>query len=323
MSNSNGSYPSYLNPFGGGAGSRGPGSELDHPGGSLYASLPPSSASGYPSDDDDLPPPPAEWLAPVYSPPVLAPVYRPTPNVVLPPFKPKRPAAWFVQCEDLFRMRGVTDQRDMFAFCYNMLGDEQQEQVEDIAEARPRPPDAFFRLRDRLVASHAMDTSQRVEQLMALPALGGQRPSALLAQMLTLCPKGEETGAIFRHLFMQRLPSQLRMQLAEDHHSPVQVLAARADRIIVHHSYNAVAAVDVLPPADASGGQDAVAAVQNLKKNEWRKKQKEKKKGGRSQAAGGKKEPWELLGICRHHYKYGEECYSCADPSACKWSSGN
>ena len=69
---------------------------------------------------------------------------------------------------------------------------EQQEQVEDIAEARPRPPDAFCRLRDRLVASHAMDVSQRVEQLMALPALGGQRPLALLAQMLTLCPKGED-----------------------------------------------------------------------------------------------------------------------------------
>ena len=52
-------------------------------------------------------------------------------------------------------MRGLTDQRDMFTFCYNMLGDEQQEQVEDIAKARPRPPNAFCRLRDWLVASHA------------------------------------------------------------------------------------------------------------------------------------------------------------------------
>ena len=60
-------------PFLGGIGawSRGPGSVLDHPGGSLYAPLPQSAASsatysyasGY-DEDDDLPPPPPEWLAP-------------------------------------------------------------------------------------------------------------------------------------------------------------------------------------------------------------------------------------------------------------------
>jgi hypothetical protein len=35
------------------------------------------------------------------------------PHVVLPPFKPARPAAWFAMCANVFRMRGVTDQRYM------------------------------------------------------------------------------------------------------------------------------------------------------------------------------------------------------------------
>jgi len=98
---------------GNGAGSRGPGSVLDHPGGSLYAPLPQSAASsvtysyasGY-DEEDDLPPPPPEWLAPAQPVPAAD---RRTPNVILPPFKAKRPAAWFAQCEDLFRMRGVAD----------------------------------------------------------------------------------------------------------------------------------------------------------------------------------------------------------------------
>jgi hypothetical protein len=271
-------------------------------------------------DFDDLPPPPPEWLAPPFQPAPVADSRRATPTVILPPFKPKRPAAWFAQCEDLFRMRGVADQRDMFALCYNMLGDEQQEQVDDIAERRPRPPDAFYRLRDRLVASHSLDVGQRVEQLLALPSLGGQRPSALLAQMRQLCPQGEETGVIFRHLFLQRLPAQVRLQLAEDRHSPVQALAARADTLMAHHSYSSVASVGA--SAAVEDQDPLVAAVRDTKR--FSGKDKGKKKTGRGdRTAGGQQQPWDLLGICKRHYDFGKECYKCADPASCKWAAGN
>ena len=319
---SHNSYPSALNPFGSVAGGWVPGSVPGHPGGPL-PSLPSSSDAYSTAQDDmdfeDLPPPPPEWLTPPVQ-PVLAEPRRTIPTVILPPFKAKRPAAWFAQCEDLFRMRGVADQRDMFALCYNMLGDEQQEQVDDIAECRPRPPDAFFRLRDRLVASHSLDVGQRVEQLLALPSLGGQRPSALLAQMRQLCPKGEETGVIFRHLFLQRLPNQVRLQLAEDRHSPVQALAARADTLMAHHSYSAVAAVDT--PVAVDNQDPLVAAVRDTKR--FGGKDKGKKKAGRGdKAAGGQQQPWDLLGICKRHYEFGKDCYKCADPASCKWASGN
>ena len=313
MSNDD-SYPSSRNPFGSEAGSRGPGSELDHPGGSLYMSLPASGAD----DFDDLPPPPPEWLAPVYLPP--PPSRHVTPNVILPPFRVKRPAAWFRQCEDIFRMRGVTDQRDMFALCYGMLGNDQFELVDDIAEACPRPPDAFFRLRDRLVASHSLDVNQRVEQLLALPPLGGQRPSALLGRMRQLCPQGEESGVIFRQLFLQRLPAQIRLQLAEDRFSPLPRLAERADTLMAHYAAESVAAV----PSQLEQTDATVAAVQGGKRPEWRDAKKKKAPhGGRGQAAGSKNHPWDALGICRSHYKFGEDCFKCGDPATCKWASGN
>ena len=282
-----------------------PGSELNHPGVHFNVPLPPSLYAEY---EDNNPPPP-----PVYR----APQQHVVPNVVLPPFKVSRPAAWFSQCADLFRMRGVHDQRDMFALCYNVLGDKQQAQVDDIAEALPRPVDAFCRLRDRIVASHSLDVGQRVTQLLEMPALGGQRPSALLAQMRQLCPPGEEQGQIFRQLFLQRLPTQVRLQLAEDRHSPVQALAARADTLMAHHSYGAVAAVD------STQEDPLVAAVRDGGRPDAGKKKQWGEGGRGGRAAGGKQEPWHILGICKRHYDFGKECYKCVDPSTCKWAAGN
>jgi hypothetical protein len=290
-------------------GARGPGSELDHPGAHLNVPLPPDS-----------------WVDEAASQrhqQVAAPVHQQhqpaaVPHVVLPAFKPTRPAAWFAMCANVFRMRGVTDQRDMFALCYNMLGDEQQAQVDDVAEQLPLPPDAFCRMRDRLVASHSLDAYQRLEQLMALPALGGQRPSALLAHMRQLCPPGEDGTLLFRWCFVQRLPQQIRLQLAEDRHSPVQALAARADTLMAHHSYNAVAAVEMHSVGEE---EEVVAAVRDPKKPAHRQQHQQGKKkvaapGSKSGGGGPKKEPW----LCRRHHRFGKKAFECEDPDACGWS---
>ncbi len=299
---------------------RGPGSVPDHPEAPL---LPPSSASStasysyygssYGVEEDPLPPPPQWMLQPPLPPPPPPFVQRPF-NVVLPPFRPSRPSAWFAAVEDVFQLRGVTDQRDMFAYCYAALGEDQLLQVDDLIELRPRPLDAFYRLRDRLVATHSLDAYQRLEQLMALPPLGGQKPSVLLAQMRQLCPPGEDNTMIFRAAFLQRLPSSIRMQLAEDRFSPVQALAARADALVVHHSYQ-VAAAAVEEPGDVA------AAVQGSRQP-WKKKGKAPH-SGRGAAGGAAKgeKPWDKLGICRLHYRYGADAIGCAAP--CAWSTGN
>jgi hypothetical protein len=233
-------------------------------------------------------------------------------NIVLPPFRVSRPAAWFAAVEDVFQLRGVTDQRDMFAYCYAALGEDQLLQVDDLVEMRPRPPDAFFRLRDRLVATHSMDAYQRLEQLLNMPPLGGQKPSVLLAQMRQLCPPGEENTMFFRGVFLQRLPPGIRLQLAEDRLSPVQALAARADALMVHHSFSSVAAVS------AQQGEELVAAVPGGKQQWQKKKGKAPPPSGRGQGAAKGEKPWEKLGICRQHHRYGAEAWDCHAP--CAWS---
>jgi hypothetical protein len=259
--------------------------------------------------EEDIIPPPLEWMqAPVVQPPPIMqlppPIYaaaaRPHVNVVLPPFRASRPAAWFGAVDDVFRLRGITDQRDMFAFAYAKLEEAQLQQVDDIVEMRPLPADAYNRLRDRLVSTHSLDAYQRLEQLIALPALGDQRPTALLAQLLQLCPPGEDKTLFFRNAFLQRLPAIVRMQLAEDRHSPIQALAARADALIVHHQVSSIA------PVQLQDGLDVVAAVP----------------GGKFQGKKGKgKKPWEKMSICRFHYKYGAGATRCDTP--CSFVSEN
>jgi len=271
-------------------------------------------------DFDDLPPPPA-WLldAPAAAPAAAA---RPAPNIKLPPFRSGRPAAWFAAVQQTFRIRGVSDQRDMFTYCYAALEEEQMQQVDDLIEMDPLPPDAFFRLRDRLVATHSLDAYQRLEQLLALPPLGGEKPSTLLANMKQLCPPGEDSSMMFRGMFLSRLPPLIRLQLAEDRVSPVQALAARADALVVHN-HGGVA-------ASLSEDQSALVAAAGAHGKQFSSRGG-RSSGGRpsaaaaapshSSSAAASDKPWKKLKICKFHYKFGQDCWNCVAP--CSWGSGN
>ena len=130
--------------------------------------------------------------------------------MALPPFRTNRPAAWFATVEDIFTLKGIHDQRDRLTMAVASFPEDQLQQIDDILELRPRPLDIFNRVRDRLVSSHSLDDFQRLEQLMDLPPLGQS--------------------------------CRIWACRAEGRYSPVAALAARADKIMVHHSHQLVAA---------------------------------------------------------------------------------
>jgi hypothetical protein len=61
--------------------------------------------------------------------------------------------------------------------------------------------------------------------------LGGRTPTELLAEMLELCPRGQESNIFFLFLFLQRLPRELRVLLDEDDNLTPRQLAAKADKL--------------------------------------------------------------------------------------------
>jgi hypothetical protein len=184
--------------------------------------------------------------------------------VKLPPFWTANPRAWFASAEGAFQLRNIADERSRFFNCLHALPEATVCLIADLVEADPLPENPYTELRRRLLAAHQLTDIQRVEQLFNLPPLGSQKPSELLAEMLRLCPRGQENNAFFNCLFLNKLPRELRILLSEADMADKQALGARADLFAAHNSkqaHDVVAAVAAVSLSDQEGEETTVAAV--------------------------------------------------------------
>jgi hypothetical protein len=159
--------------------------------------------------------------------------------VKLPPFWTANPRAWFASAEGVFQLRNIADERSRFFNCLHALLEATVCLIADLVEADPLPANPYTELRRRLLAAHQLTDIQRVEQLHSLPPLGSQKPSELLAEMLRLCPRGQENNTFFNCLFLNKLPRELRILLSEADMADKQALGARADLFAAHNSKQA------------------------------------------------------------------------------------
>jgi hypothetical protein len=167
--------------------------------------------------------------------------------------------------------------------------------------------------------------------------LGGRKPSELLASMLELCLQGHETSIFFTHLFLERLPAELRITLGEDDHQNVQALAKKADALWFLHrmkttfSASVASLVDVDEPAQ-------VAAVPSRGSTRGRGghgcgggpagSARGGQQSGSQQASGQPTAVASLLpremariqsSLCLNHFNYGDKACSCTPP--CNWGN--
>jgi hypothetical protein len=122
----------------------------------------------------------------------------------------------------------------------------------------------YARLTAGSVKKNIITDIQRVEQLHNLPPLAAQKPSELLAEMLRLCPRGQENNAFFNCLFLNKLPRELRILLSEADMADKQVLGTRANLFAAHNSkqaHDVVAAVAAGPSSEQEGEDTTVAAI--------------------------------------------------------------
>ena len=207
--------------------------------------------------------------------------------------------------------------------------------IADLVEADPLPENPYTELRRRLLQ---LTDIQRVEQLFNLPPLGSQKPSELLAEMLRLCPRGQENNAFFNCLFLNKLPRELRILLSEADMADKQALGARADLFAAHNSKQAqdvVAAVAAVSLSDHEGEETTVAAVRpganggqrggggGQRGGGW----KAKKKQGRGGGGSGQQVSHTLThaeqarvgsGLCFSHFCFGANARRGEAP--CTWS---
>jgi hypothetical protein len=225
------------------------------------------------------------------------------------PFWTDAPHGWFQMAEAQFHLHIVTADYDKYCLLVASLNREAFKMVGHLLprDDRQVPEDAYVQLKRSLVSSHILSNIKKVELLSRVEPQGGRRPSELLAAMLELCPHGHETSPFFAYLFLQRLPQEICMLLADEEYTDMRALAAKADRFMVLYSPQAPESSLAAMTLNAdSSEEETVAAATTGRGKKW-KKNKAKK---------GKQEKKES-NYCHFHSKYGEKARKGVEP--CSW----
>ena len=250
--------------------------------------------------------------------------HQPSPSITLPPFWTNNATAWFALAESRFRVRRIYDEWDRYDNLVSSLTADSIRLVLDVVTNPPEDEPYTF-LKDRLLGTHQLTDYQRIEQLIAVGALGDRKPSQLLAQMLELCPAGEERSKFFAFHFLQRLPQELRIMLGDDDHQEVQQLAAKADRLWAihgHRLHGSVAAV--ASPEERQQPINAVSQSRGGRPGRGRGRgrgQPPPPRGGSSAQVAPATAPAHLArdssGLCYYHWNFGDKATKCE--AACSW----
>ena len=116
-------------------------------------------------------------------------------DIKLPSFWSNKLSSWFTLTESSFCTHGITGEQAKFDQLVGALSKESIGCVLDLVEV-PLLFTPYTKLKARLLEAHQLTDYQKVDQLLKMGDLGARRPSELLAAMLELCPRDQETMLI-------------------------------------------------------------------------------------------------------------------------------
>ena len=154
-------------------------------------------------------------------------------QVKLANFWPNNAAVWFVRAEQEFVIKSVSTQATMYAYLVQALTEEVSMRVADKLIAAPGDT-PYNDLKAHLLKIYTKTDYQKAKLLLELPPLGDQRPSELMHKMLGFLPAGADTsdpGFLFRAIFLERMPVDIRTHLVALKAENMAMLADKADEL--------------------------------------------------------------------------------------------
>ena len=145
----------------------------------------------------------------------------------LPEFWEQNVSAWFVQAEAQFAIRDITSEDTKYYYVVASLKGSTAARVINLIE-NPPARDKYTTLKGHLKGVFGLSEPERARQLLSLPGLGDSKPSELMDHMLALLGD-HQPCFLFKELFLQQLPDQIRLPLTSSVKVDLRELAKEAD----------------------------------------------------------------------------------------------
>lgn len=151
----------------------------------------------------------------------------------LPRFWPADPQIWFAQVESQFATARVTSQTQKFHHVIATLPPDIAAEIRDLVLTPPAVT-PYDTLKAELIHRTTSSEQRRLQQLLTSEELGDRKPTQLLRRLQQLLGEKAPTFdvALLRELFLQRLPTSVRMVLAAAAGLNIEDLAKLADSVM-------------------------------------------------------------------------------------------
>lgn len=155
------------------------------------------------------------------------------PKVSLPTFWPNNAAVWFVRAEQEWVIKSISTQATKYAYLVSALSEEVSMRVADklVGDLSATHYDD---LKQHLLKVYTKSDYEKAKLLLDLPQLGDNKPSELMNKMLSYLPAGVDTadpGFLFRAIFLERMPTDIRAHLVALKTETMTALADKADEL--------------------------------------------------------------------------------------------
>lgn len=175
-------------------------------------------------------------------------------SMMLPPFWPEQPEAWFTNVESQFLMTNTADEATRFQRIICKLPPEITGKVIHIT-CKPFEAGDYFKLKETILGAFTKSRTKRWQELLALSNVQNMKPSAILSKLRTLtsstnpdeCINIEENDMKLH--FLRALPSHMQPLFSVISKScTIDELAKQADTYIEHSPTETnIAAVELHP----------------------------------------------------------------------------
>ena len=247
-------------------------------------------------------------------------------SVKLPPFWPADPEVWFAQVEAQFTTRGIVSQKTRFDYVVSSLSPEFATEVRDLL-LKPPSDDPYDVLKTQLIKRTAASEQRKLQQLLSGEELGDRKPTQLLRRMRQLLGdklgSSDDANSFLRELFMQRLPTNVRVVLAStDPSMDLDKLADMADKVLEVATPSIAAISDPHPDnSKVHKLREEVAHLADLVSSLTTRSRRRSTSRSRRRAVSPSptNTSQDSSPFCWYHAKFGGNALKCRDP--CTWGN--